>query len=252
MADDFSDNFNTPVVHVRWWGSYEQNLYFNGVPRFLISFESDLPFDPVIGASRPDQPLLNQVVGKGLLSPGSGTFTEKQISFNTSENLYEYNAELAVPFDEKAGTVYWLKIVALVNPANDGLINWGWHDRDWSIKDPLASPAVTPGEHIEGTVVDSSGVTVPVWHFQDDAVSGRVVITQNPAVGLKVDQVGYHPENYIFTPGAVPIDGPFGIQQYSKDLAFELYTVPEPGSFAILALGALGLCLTAWKRRRQS
>ena len=22
MADDFADKFNTPVVHVRWWGSY--------------------------------------------------------------------------------------------------------------------------------------------------------------------------------------------------------------------------------------
>jgi hypothetical protein len=22
MADDFSDKFNTPVVHVQWWGSY--------------------------------------------------------------------------------------------------------------------------------------------------------------------------------------------------------------------------------------
>src|SRR5688572_16591424 len=30
MADDFADNFSTPVVHVRWWGSYLQNQYFNG------------------------------------------------------------------------------------------------------------------------------------------------------------------------------------------------------------------------------
>ena len=252
MADDFADNFSTPVVHVRWWGSYLQNQYFNGVPRFLISFESDMPFDPIIGASRPDQPLLNQVVGKGPLSPASGTFTEKQLTFNTSEDLYEYNAELAIPFDEKADTVYWLKIVALVDPATNGPIRWGWHDRDWSLKDTLASPVVVPGEHIQGTVVDTTGVTVPVWHFQDDSVSGTLTITQNPATGLKVDQANYHPEKYIFTPGAVLIDGPPGIEQYSKDLAFELYTVPEPGSLAILALGALGLCLTAWKRRQRA
>ena len=25
MADDFADHFTTPVVHVRWWGSYLQN-----------------------------------------------------------------------------------------------------------------------------------------------------------------------------------------------------------------------------------
>ena len=79
-----------------------------------------------------------------------------------------------------------------------------------------------------------------------------LTITSNPATGLKVDQANYHPEKYIFIPGAVPIDGPPGIEQFSKDLAFELYTVPEPGSLAILALGALGLCLTAWKRRRRA
>ena len=46
MADDFSDKENTPVYHIRWWGSYDQNQSFNGVQKFLISFESDLPNDP--------------------------------------------------------------------------------------------------------------------------------------------------------------------------------------------------------------
>src|SRR5262249_33054965 len=73
MADDFSDNFSTPVVHVRWWGSYPLDASGNqqfgnaGVPQFLISFESDMPFDPTINASRPDQPLLTQVVTRGAL-----------------------------------------------------------------------------------------------------------------------------------------------------------------------------------------
>src|SRR5215471_17721900 len=54
MADDFADNFSTPVVHVRWWGSYPLDASGNqqfgnaGVPQFLISFESDMPNDPTI------------------------------------------------------------------------------------------------------------------------------------------------------------------------------------------------------------
>ena len=39
MADDFADHFTTPVVHVRWWGSYLQNSRstFDGVKQFLAS-----------------------------------------------------------------------------------------------------------------------------------------------------------------------------------------------------------------------
>src|SRR5262245_27032526 len=44
MADDFADKFSTPVVHLKWWGSYDQNITgLNGVQQFLISFESDVP-----------------------------------------------------------------------------------------------------------------------------------------------------------------------------------------------------------------
>ena len=59
--------------------------------------------------------------------------------------------------------MYWLKIVALVDvppgcpfPDPDQpptfVPRWGWHNRDYTIMDPLAStpPAVVPGEHIDG------------------------------------------------------------------------------------------------------
>ena len=51
------------------------------------------------------------------------------------EALYEYNAELNLGkyFPEHHDKVYWLKIVALVDVQRDGFIQWGWHDRDWSI-----------------------------------------------------------------------------------------------------------------------
>ncbi len=43
MADDFADLVNTPVIRLKWWGSYLENFNDPGVSRFLIAFESDIP-----------------------------------------------------------------------------------------------------------------------------------------------------------------------------------------------------------------
>jgi hypothetical protein len=162
--------------------------------------------------------------------------------------LYQYDAELKAPFAEQANTVYWLKIVAIVNPSTDGQIIWGWHDRDWTVPNLLAStpPAVTPGEGPVGIV--SSGLTVN--HFQDDAVAGTMTLGPIPSLisgpidpALVIQQLGT-PQHYI-----VPFDGPAaspgaanGIDSFSKDLAFALYTrVPEPSSIVMLFVGAVGL-----------
>src|SRR4051812_44450519 len=110
MADDFADNYSTPVVHLKFWGSYMNNNYVGaGVQKFLVAFESDVPATPG-GFSHPGTVLSSQIVNLGTLSPGSGTFDEKLINANAPEHLYQYNAELAVPFQEQADTVYWLKI----------------------------------------------------------------------------------------------------------------------------------------------
>src|SRR6185503_17658787 len=166
MADDFADKFDTPVLHVKWWGSYMGPEHFTGtgVKQFYIGFESDVPGDPAAGTfSRPGTPLLQQYVKRGPLAPSSGTFTETLIRGPDpviGESLYQYNAELACPFNEKRDTVYWLKIVALVNQAEDGPIQWGWHNRDYTIPDPLAStaPAVVPGEKLTGFVGGGGGI----------------------------------------------------------------------------------------------
>jgi hypothetical protein len=265
VADDFADKLSTPVVHVKWWGSYNHDIINPNMPvnRFLISFESDVPCTLAPCFSHPGQPLLNQVVTRGPLAPGSGTFTETLIRGPDpilQESLYEYNAELHLnaPFPEQRDNVYWLKIAAMVNvpttvvfdPFNppQGVTQWGWHNRDYSVQDLLASPVPVPGEFIEGQIGPAVQPT-PVWHFQDDAIAGDVTIQPNTAGGgfqfpnVLQPVAAMTPQNYLDgidgPAGATP--GQLGIGRFSKDLAFELYTiVPEPGACMLLAIGAIG------------
>jgi hypothetical protein len=270
MADDFADNFNTPVVHVKWWGSY-MNPQPTPVPpppqppvqKFLIAFEADNPGGPPGPPfSHPVPPIHSQIVTAGALSPGSGTFAETivpgAIGPPLFEQVYEYNAELAVPFPQKADTVYWLKIVALVDllpgqqPSDPGVTRWGWHNREYGVQNTLASPVPVPGENNQGTAAS------PIWHFQDNAVEGAVnVFTGLDPNGVQivtnVDQpiASFLPTHYINN-----IDGPGpsaafpGIGQFSKDLAFELYTIPEPATCALMFAGIVGM--VACRRVRRS
>jgi hypothetical protein len=226
FADDFADKVSTPVVHLKWWGSYIQNPNNTQVSQFLISFESDIPA-PAGGFSMPGTPLLSQIVNAGPLSPASGTFNETLINGNVPEHLYQYNAELKLPFGEQKDTVYWVKIAALTG---DTSMVWGWHNRDYTVQDTLASPVPVPGE---GMIATSFG---PYWHFQDDAVRGGMDFTSNAAGAILLNQYGMQPTTYLDN-----VDGPQGIGILSQDMAFELYTViPEPASVALFGLaGAL-------------
>jgi hypothetical protein len=252
MADDFSDKFSTPVVHVQWWGSYmNQSLTTSGAAKqFLISFESDVPGDPA-APSHPGTPLLNQTVSAGPLAPGSGTFTETPVvpvaGGNPDGNLFQYNAELALPFREVPNQVFWLKIVALdpthVASTQPGALQWGWHDRDYGFMDNLAAgpPVPSPGEFNE-----APAGFAPIWHFQDDAVSGSIgpFPVPVPPTG-PLNQTGFTATNYQpiidITPNIT--------QPMSKDLAFVLYTrsVPEPSTFVLIGIG--GAALLAARRR---
>jgi hypothetical protein len=266
MADDFADNFSSPVVHVTWWGSYidDNNAAIPPqakVQKFLIAFESDIPAQPG-GFSRPGTVLQYDVVTAGPLSPGSGTFTETLVRGPDpvlGEALYKYNAELNLghEFFEQKDTVYWLKIVALVDvpqplpvPPPPGVTKWGWHNRDYTIQNTLASPNVTSapfGEFIDGTIAGQN-----VYHFQDDSVQGQIRFTPGAPVPNHIVQLNPQPQNYVFvnSNGVGPVDGPMGIELKSKDLAFQLYTVvPEPAASLLLSIG-LAVVLSTRRRWR--
>ncbi len=256
MADDFADEFKTPVVHVKWWGSYLHQP--TGIPdpfvrRFLISFEKDVPVnDPnnTLPFSHPGEPLLNQIVSRvpagGVLTPGSGTFTETPFwPVSRDGPIYEYNAELHLgkEFPQDPNTVYWLKIVALVDVPTDTpveqAIQWGWHNRDYTIKNTLAStpPLVFPGEGPDGVI---GAPPIDIWHFQDDAVRGVVSVAfdaNDPMTRIMpfVSQFNFDDQNYL-----PPWDGPSQIVSHSKDLAFELYTIPEPATLMLFVVAFVG------------
>ena len=265
MADDFADAFDSPVLHVKWWGSYLKNSLNPNAPinKFLIAFESDVPADqnPLGPFSTPGTVLSSQIVNRGMLSPGSGTFTETLLLDLPvpGEDIYEYNAELHLgkEFFQKPETVYWLKIAALVDidpNSTTPLVEWGWHNRDYTLVDPLAlavTPPVAPGERDERIELGVAYPT-PVWHFQDDSVSAQTriaVSSQMPNMPLFVNQFDYIPQKYVDGldgPAAIiGADGTVkpGIGVFSKDLAFELYTypIPEPSSCLLLLVGLVGL-----------
>jgi hypothetical protein len=251
MADDFAFKSGKAITHVKFWGGYLANPSGENVQKFLVSIEADVPVSATDPFSHPGAPLLSQIVTAGALAPASGTFAEKLIRPKggppQQTPLFEYNAELATPFVAAANTVYWLKIAALTEqiPPGTPKFQWGWHNRDYTIQDLLAPtpPQVTPGEFGTFSLIPE---IPPIWHFQDDAVSGdlRLIDLGLPVTGrFTVEQSNMSPRNYL-----ADWDGPSYIAQYSKDLAFELYGVPEP-SAGLIGLGA-GIGLLIRRRRK--
>jgi len=215
IADDFADYFDTPIVALTWWGSYVEGQRHGGVERFLIGFESG----STPSSSRGDMFQIVDLTTSG--TPGAGQFTETDtLSAEPLDGtIYKYSAKLRRPFEQDPNTVYWLKIVALVNGNDVNKPVWGWHIRNYRVEDLFAAkaPDVIPGEHVDGIC----GVT-NVWHFQNAATSGNLHLTLDPDVPgcFDVEQTGYNSEFYWPS-----IDSDYAcIGNYEMDLSFELFT----------------------------
>ena len=231
MADDFADHVSADIVHVEWWGSYIGSSEVAPPPSFLIEFLSDFPDQDGPGTnswSRPETNLLAQIVDYTPAPghPAPGYYTEAIVpeTAGNPEPVYHYNAHLRIPFSQKADTVYWLKIVALVDFPYD--VVWGWHSRDYTVMNEYASTNVFPGERVVGSVGVNS--TTPVWHFQDNAVvSGPIWIFTvtnglwEEVVDVQENEIEALPTHFVGD------DGPPDITNYSQDLAFRLFYRPD-------------------------
>ena len=124
--------------------------------------------------------------------------------------------------------------------------------RDYTVQNALASNVQPPGEQIVGFVDGTN-----VWHYQDDAVTGSLRYTNvlgTPNFGIFQPPANMSPTNYqgggVDGPSSTP--GVVGIDAFSKDLAFNLYTTnptsPEPGTCFLFVCGSLGMAL-AHRRR---
>jgi len=148
VADDFISEDESPVVAVRWWGSY---LGYDGYPPpdyqppggfsvpFHISFYTDVPFgaDPKTPWSHPGELLLEQVVYAQ---------EEEFAVVDDPEFVFMYNAYLKTPFyqgryHEPTGkpTIFWIAIDRLDRK------DWGWHEATTlNIDDAVTGPHAGP------------------------------------------------------------------------------------------------------------
>ena len=256
IADDFRDQFSTPVRTVRWWGSYTGPT-FQQVPGtapvpifgpgsedgYLISFFKDIPavVNPATGQTEPSRP--GPLLGSYVLplekvwiepTPYIGWPDPNQPPDDPRLRIYEYKANLmdahldhpseladAMGFNQRPGEVYWISIMAEVGHKIERITTAAGDDWVGVPTGKFAEPnQQNPEGHFWG------------WHtspirFNDVASMGHLAMPGN-----QWEYFGWQP-----------------IQPRHQllDMAFELYTIPEPATGALLLFG---VALFAVARRR--
>ncbi len=240
IADDFRDPFNTPVLTVRWWGSYVgptfQQVGGAVTPIFgpgsedgyVLSFFKDQPVDPLNPFSRPDELLASYIAPFGAVkvTPTTHVGWDGHEIWQYEVNFQDTHLEHAVAgfadqigFNQQPGEVYWLSInaevghtlVAVTNP--DGTTSWIEQDTGkFAIpgNDPL-----NPDGHFWG------------WHtspeaFNDVATMGHLLMGPN-------GEWIYPQQDWR------PIQPNHGL----NDMAFQLLTIPEPATAVLIGIGLM-------------
>ncbi len=242
LADDFPCFVAGPVTDIHIWGSWLGDQWNeNGTPTpavnlntsFKLSIHSDVPAGDEIPYSHPGPELWSTVFqpGQYKMVQWGGPTSEAFYDPNTNSVLgsdtriweYNFNIDPTAAFPQKgrdpttgAPTIYWLDVQAIVpGVAGTPQTIFGW-------KTTIPDPAVNP-------LLNDDAV------FTDTTLPGGSELVNPPNHTGPSPWVDMHyPDGSIY----------FG---QSIDMAFAI--TPEPGTFAMFALGgALGLLI--WIRRR--
>ncbi|HEC89183.1 MAG TPA: PKD domain-containing protein [Thermoplasmatales archaeon] len=138
LADDWLCTETGPVSDIHFWGSW-LNDNIGNITAFSIAIAADIPADPPeIPYSRPGATLWERtfyptdwvVAGpwegsQGWYDPGEGFYIpDNHILY------WQYNIEnIEDPFIQTEGTIYWLSVSAIVEPASPQP-RWGWKSSD--------------------------------------------------------------------------------------------------------------------------
>lgn len=231
-SDDFSLTTNDPVVSLRWWGGDLADTNTSSAKAFVISFASDLPPTADAPFNHPWQSQLSQIVYRD--ESRTGRFQESLVrpAAVGAPAVFEYNAQLALPFWPSANVNYWLTVTALTEgefpDGGASQVGWGWQNRDYSVRNEAS-----PNDHQVGALPHRT----PVFAHQSGAVDANVEIISIllPDAPVTVEQSAFAQQFYKAT-----VDGSPGIAEFPLELAFELFTrdaaFPDTNSDGIIDL----------------
>jgi hypothetical protein len=261
VMDDWKCTDGRPVTDVHWWGSYIQddcgydNWCWGGhsgtqgpiIGSFKILIFSDVPATTGRHAC-PSHPGTELACYDIPFADTGETYYSRDENYN---KVYQYNVDLPTPFDQVAGQTYWLGIVAVLKHNyqdyfGDGW-SWGCGCSDWGYSDDQKiwgwHTAVQP-ENLDDSV------TITNFKFSNGTYTywspNEYIIETHRCYGSNL----YDAYDYGY---CQPL-GCGNQQKISLDMAFELTTIPEPTTIAMVALGGFltvgsGIIRTFFRKR---
>lgn len=205
LADDFKCSSTGPINDIHIWGSWLNDQVYNGA-QFKLSIHSDIAAGPNLGYSYPGNELWSAIFQptQYVARPYASGVPEHFYDPNTNQilgndtQIWQYNfTNIANPFVQQQGVIYWLDVQVLVPDTSPYAFGW-----------KTTNPQVTQ-------------------HFLDDAVYGDTQVFAGPAIPQFPGTGGLLPWKDLHYPLGVPFE------TSSMDLAFVI--TPEPAGLVGLA-----------------